>query len=302
MSVPRCAMGVIAVALVACPALVSAEAEEIGLVYIAPKECPTAAEFFERVAERSSARLVGAARERTFEVAIVRTDTGMHGSLAIRTARGVSTREVGGVSCDETVSALVIVAALAIVETSPPLAPVVTLSAPTTSARRWIVVGAGLARHRGVVPDWVYSIPVYVSLGRPNGVRVRVGMARSEQQQRVMAVGDTAFRWTTGRMDVSPLAVVRGRFDASPSLGLEAGVLEGRGTNIGMPARDARLWLAPDLALRARVLLDRFAVELEGTVAAPLIRDRFFIAPDTTVHEVPRLTFALGISLAMRLW
>ena len=306
MSLCRRAPCLIGIALVALPTVAVAEVdEEIGLVYSAPKSCPSADEFFARVAARAPARRVGAARERTFEVTIESTQAGSHGALAIRTSDGLTVREVDGATCDETVSALVVVAALAIVAgRSPAPAPAPELRA--TSARPdarerppWLAIGSGLARYHGVVPDWVYGVPAFVEIGRRHGPRMRVSLARTQAQQRVMPVGATEFRWTVGRVDLSPLTIARGRFDVAPSIGVEAGVLDGRGTKVAMPGGGSRLWLAPELALRLRLRVDRFALEIEGNVAAPLIRDRFFIAPGTTVHEVPRLTTGIGLTLAV---
>jgi hypothetical protein len=284
-------------------------AEAIALEYSAPEGCATVDEFLARVRERAPVDRVDTGAARTFEVTIELSSTGTHGVLAIRTPDGFSeAREVDGQSCDETISALVVVAALAIVAGNAPVttvAPVSTVARPSTSPRvleRWVAVGTGLAAYQGVVPANVFGVPVFVALGQNRGPRLRIGFARTQQSEVTMSAGTTEFRWTTGRIDLTPLTLRRGRFDVSPAIGVEAGVIHGRGTTTAMPASASRPWFAPDLAVRARVLIDRFALELEGTLAVPVVRDRFFIAPGTTVHEVPRVTTGVGLTLSVGFW
>jgi hypothetical protein len=261
---------------------------------------------------------VAADGARRFEITIATTAGGAHGSLAVHTAAGTTVREVDGQTCDETMSALVVVAALAIVagtEPPPVVAPPVVAPPVVAPARRGaavrktapprprrIAVGSGLALYRGVAPAPVFGVPVFAAFGRDRGSRLRVGFARSEQHQQVMPAGSTTFRWTTGRIDLSPVIVTRGRFDVAPAIGLELGALDGRGAQVAMPTGGLRPWVAPDLAVRFRVHADRFALELEGSLAVPVVRDRFFIGPGTTVHEVPRVTTAVGLTLAVGLW
>jgi hypothetical protein len=133
-------------------------------------------------------------------------------------------------------------------------------------------------------------------------MRLRVGFARTAEVRQQMTVGTTAFRWTTGRIDFTPLTLALGRFDVSPAIGMELGAIDGEGAMVAKPDGGLRPWVAPDAALRFRMLVDRFSLELEGTVAAPLVRDRFYIAPATTVYQVPRVAAAVGLTLGVRLW
>ncbi len=271
--------------------------EAIGVVYAAPDGCATADEFVDRVRARAPVRRVDTGGARTFEVTIEPTSVGVHGTLAIRTADGTTVREVEGQTCDETVSALVVVAALAIVSGTEPVVPHVQ-----PRHERRIVVGSGVALYQGVIPEPVLGVPVFATFGRNRGVRLRVGFARTAQYQQQMSAGTTTFRLTTGRLDLTPLTLARGRFDVAPAIGVEVGALDGEGTMVAKPTGGLRPWVAPDLALRFRMLVDRFALELEGSIAVPAVRDRFYIAPTTTVHEVPRVTAAVGLTLAVGLW
>jgi len=49
---------------------------------------------------------------------------------------------------------------------------------------------------------------------------------------------------------------------------------------------------------RLAVRLGPVALEIEGTAAAPLVRDRYYLAPASTVHQVPDVAFGVGTSIA----
>ena len=118
----------------------------------------------------------------------------------------------------------------------------------------------------------------------------------------MLAQGASEFRWTVGRLDVRPFALAWGPLEVAPALGLEAGALTARGTQVGSPSGGSRPWIAPELAARVGLHFARFSLELEGVVAAPLVRDRFFIAPGITVHQVPIATAGVGLALIVEVW
>lgn len=284
--------------------------ERIAMSYVVPEGCPSEAEFAERLRARAPVVQIERGAQRTFDVGIERVATGLRGTLVIRTSAGALVREVDGETCDETVAALVVVAALAIeASVSEPAPPPVPVEAPppvrpppsvrVTQRERWLAAGSGLARYQGLAPEAMFGVPVFASFGRARGPRIRVAFARTQESTAVVAEGRSTFRWTAGRIDVSPLRLVRGRFVVSPALGIAAGVLDGRGTDVGMPGGGARPWVAPEVALALGVRMGRFALELEGLASVPLVRDRFFIAPATTVHQTPWLTSAIALTLAV---
>jgi hypothetical protein len=273
--------------------------EPIRLVYTAPAGCPDDAAFFAAVTRRARAVRVDDSAARIFEVSIADANGAVRGTLAVTTADGkIATREVSGATCDETASGLALTTALAIEERIERVAP----PPPVAPSPRWhLVTGAGLAVHTGLTPRVIFGAPVFVSVGRERGWRIRAELVRTERQDLAMSAGNVDFQWTAGRLDACPFALELGLFDVSPCVGLEGGILVGHGTEVAMPAGGARPWIAPDAALRWRIKLGRVAVELEGLVAAPLVRDRFFIAPNTTVHQVPAATTSLAASLAVEL-
>ena len=308
--------------------------EAIRLVYTAPAGCPDDSAFFAGVAARARAVLVDNAAERMFSVSIVPDQAGgFRGTLAVTTTLGTTTtREVSGASCAEAVTALALVAALAIEErlVDRPVAPApLVVPAVSRASVPWhVAAGAGIGRYTGLSPDAVFGVPVFVTAGRGPGVgeggrdggpgsspampsearriggphvQIRIAFTRTERSDVVSAAGTTDFRWTAGKLDGCLAFRLVGPVAIAPCVGVEGGVLTGRGTQVAMPSTEVRPWVAPDLAVRVRVHAGRFAVELEGVVAAPLVRDRFLIAPSTTIYQVPAVATGAALSVAVDL-
>jgi hypothetical protein len=279
--------------LAAAPAHAQAAAPEpIALEYTAPGGCPDADAFFAGVRARANA-VRAAHAERLFRVAI----SADRGTLDIVAGDGTTTREVTGATCAETASALALVAALAIENrvAAPTPVPPAPVAVPWTAS-----VGAGFGRYDGIAPSAAYAIPAFVAIGRGH-VWFRLGVAVTERVAAEVPTGSVDFRWTIGRVEACPYVLVWDRFGAAACAGFEAGTLAGRGDQVAMPTSDVRPWLAPDAAARVTVRVGRAAVELEGLIAAPLVRDRFFIAPSTTVHAVPAVTTGVSAGLAFAL-
>ena len=295
------------------PASADVRAEDIRITYAAPIGCGSADEFFAQLASRATVNRVEAAAARSFDITIAKDPAGVvHGTLAIRSAAGESVREVDGASCDETIAALIVVASLAvsaereaappIAEAPPPPPPIVVTPPrppPVRVRERWLAIGSGLGRYSGVLPAPVFGVPVFVAVGHPGGQQLRLGFARTATQEAMVTAGTSEFRQTIGRLDARPGALTWGVFELAPSIGIEAGALTARGTQVGSPAGGMRPWVAPDVTARAGVHIGRFALELEGLLAIPLIRDRYFIAPGITVHQVPVVTFGVGLALVV---
>jgi hypothetical protein len=288
------------------PASADVRAEDIRISYAAPEGCGSADEFFAQLASRATVTRVDTAAARSFDITIAPApDGGVHGTLAIRSTAGESVREVDGASCAETIAALVVVASLAVSaerEAAPPIVEppppaIVAAPPPVRVHERWLAVGSGLARYSGVLPEPVFGVPVFVTVGRVGGPQLRLAFARTATQEAMLTAGTSEFRQTIGRLDARPGALTRGAFELAPSIGIEAGALTAHGTQVGSPAGGTRPWVAPDVAARASVHAGRFALELEGLLAIPLVRDRYFIAPGITVHQVPVVTFGVGLAL-----
>ncbi len=276
------------------------DAEPIQLAYSAPDGCPDEGAFFAQLQHRARAIRVAEPTARSFRVEIAGDGDGFRGRLEVSAVDGDTTaRDVHGATCVETVSALALVSALAIEER----AAVVRVT--KAEARRvgplHFALGTGAQVDGGIAPAEIFSFGAFASLRRANGWQLRLGFARSARSDVTMPEGDASFRWTIATIDACPLSFTTGRWSAAPCAGFQGGVLTAVGSDVGMASNVDRPWLAPDATVRLRVAIGRFAVELAGMVAAPLIRDRFYIAPSTTIDHVPAVTAGAQLALSVDL-
>ncbi|MEZ4257717.1 MAG: hypothetical protein R3B36_01535 [Polyangiaceae bacterium] len=104
-------------ALTVARARAQPSAEPVRLAYDAPADCPSSSAFFDEIAARTpKVRRPEAGEEaRTLRVRVTREGDAYAGSLTIEQgASGTTPRRVGGSSCAEVVSALGLIAALAV--------------------------------------------------------------------------------------------------------------------------------------------------------------------------------------------
>jgi len=128
----------LALALALVPArAAAADSEPIRIVFHAPAACPDEAAFTAQVTARTARARIAAAGEvaRTFTISITAQEARTRGTLRIDDPAGSpATRVVSGVTCEEVVSALGLITALAIdprASTAPtPLAPAPALPPP----------------------------------------------------------------------------------------------------------------------------------------------------------------------------
>lgn len=280
----------------------AADPEPVRITYGAPDGCPSEDEFVARLDREAHARRVDRGAVRTFAFAIARDPAGFRGSLAVDGAA----REVSAATCGEVASALVLVAALAIEERAPaPTPPPAPVPAPAPPApapshevtRLRLAVGAGVARYSGMTPSARLGVPVSVVAwyGRRE---LRATFDATTSDDTAMA----SFRWTAGRLEICPYVVALGHTELAPYAGVQLGALTGRGTGIDQAATETRPWIAPEAGLRARQWLGSVALEVEATAAAPLVRDRYYIAPMSTIHEVPAVAWGVAAGLVVEFW
>jgi hypothetical protein len=298
----RIAPWAVVVAVASLASRAGAEPETAAIHYTAPAGCPAEAEVLARLGEHAPVTRVEAANVRVFDLAITAVDAGFRGALSVRELGGAATtREVAAPTCDDVVTALLLVAALAIEDRAaePIVVPVRGQPAAARGApERWhLAFGAGIARYAGVTPGALVGVPLYISAahGRARGRATFDATATDD-------LGTTSFRWIAGRLDGCPYVWAAGRFEIAPCAGVQVGALTGKGTMIAAAAKDTRPWLAPELIARIGVRAGRARVELEATAAAPLVRDHYYIAPSTTVHEVPPIAYRLAATGAIEFW
>ena len=281
----------------------AAVAGPIRLEYSAPAECPAAADIEREIA----AKLADEAADDPVEIKIDGDDiVGYRGVLVTRADGNAGRREVHGATCGETAAALVLVAAIAIAapradaeaprivaQPTRPRAP----PARSRDSETRLYAGAGLALYEGVTPNALYALPIQIAARRGRG-ELRVTFDATRMDRLEMAT----FRWIAGRLDVCYDVVVLGRVALGPCGGAQVGTLEGRGRMVDQPEGQLRPWLAPELAARATLRLGPAALAIEVLAAMPLFRDRYYIAPTTTVHEVPAVVYGVSVTAAVQFW
>jgi hypothetical protein len=240
----------------------------------------------------------------------------LRGHLVVEDVDGtVSRRDVDGDGCESVLGALALMAAIAVDPTAPlqgPEVPKTTQPAPkaveavveakdeASSAsnsprpggglRLGFVTGAGATT--GIAPSVAWMIPVSTEIawGRDTSVSplFRAGFEHADSGDDGATGGDARFVLNAGTLDLCASVPVGGRIRLLPCLHAEAGALSATGSNIQPALSDTRPWagLGALGAVRYLVLSPLF-VELSLGVRFPLVRDRFFFEPDTTVFRPP---------------
>ena len=277
------------------PIVIAIDPEPIRLVYSAPASCPDAAAFFAGVTARARASRVESGDAREFRVTIEETPDGATGTLVIDAA---GLREVSGRTCGETAAALALVAAIAIEQRAGEPQEVRPPAPPRSS---WHVsAGVGLELELGTMPGTVPAVPVFVTL--EHGTRsLRLGATRGLGDDVATGSGNASFRWTLGWLDACPFGTISASWAATACVGAEAGVLEGSASSVGAPMTEQRPWLAPREQFAIAARLGPARIGLEAHVAEPIVRDRFYIAPTTTIHQTPWIVVGYGVAAAFDL-
>lgn len=288
------------VVLAGAARVAAADPEPVRITYDAPAGCPAESDAIARLTERAAVTRVDRGAVRTFALAITSEGDGFHGELSVQSGDGPpAVREVTAASCEDAVTALVLVAALAVEERAPVPAPAPVAPpprpAPVRIATPWrLAAGAGVAMYTGMTPSARFGVPLYVD-ARHGHLELRATFDTTTSDD----LGTASFRWTEGRIEGCPYAWAIGRVDLAPCAGVQIGALSGTGTMVQQASSTTRPWLAPELAGRVGVRLGRFELEAEGTAGLPVVRDHYYFGPMTTVHDVSRVTFSVASSVSV---
>ncbi|MBX3202223.1 MAG: hypothetical protein KF894_29100 [Labilithrix sp.] len=107
-----------------------------------------------------------------------------------------------------------------------------------------------------------------------------------------LASGAQHYLWLGGTLGACPARLSLGtHIRLAPCGALQIGVHSGRTTAVTNPTASSDPWLAPLAGVRLEWALgSSVSLELQGDVAFPLLRSRFFLAPSTTIFEMPGIT------------
>ena len=110
------------------------------------------------------------------------------------------------------------------------------------------------------------------------------------------------FSWTAGSLDACPIALSRGALRVWPCVRAQVGVLAADGDV--SPSRSAtRPWFSVAGLIRARLtIVGGLFIEAEGGAYTPIVRYRFFIERNETVHQSPVVATTGAASLGASFW
>jgi len=293
----------------------AAETTPVRLRYTAPAECPDRRGFFEQVSARTKlARLADASEiATTLVVRIKHVPGGTAGTIELSTPPGrTAQREVKAASCEQVVAALALMTALAIDPdastepvSKPPLpAPKLEPTAapkptrrgtpeerPASALTRW-KGGVSVELLGGIAPSLVPAVRPFIELDRegraPWGFAARLSAARLQTEVRTES-GGAEFRLWSARLEGCPAHVRVARpLWFSACLAFDFGELTATGNGVTPAQQVSRPWLAAGEITRLELrLFDALAIEAAGEIMFPLVRDRFFVQTDVTLHRAP---------------
>lgn len=295
------------------------------LAYDGAADCPDEAAFLAAV--KAQARPFeraprSAARVRSLEIAIARDGDVYTGVLRVREADGAtSERDVraddatdpASETCAGVFSALALVTALTIDSGPPPPKPppaevLPPPDPPPAPGRPWRAGaiaegGAFVSMAPGPAFGGGASFELLPPLdGAP--IALRLGVVAAASVRADTSTGSADFQWFAARLGVGLFSLSIGPVTARPTVGLDAGIARGVGSEIAVEREKIRAWFDVSaglrLQLRATPWLD---VELAGGVLVPITRDRWvFDTPEVVLHETPAAggyaTFGLRFAVA----
>jgi len=322
-AVPRLAttLGALCLAaleLVARSSVAQTTPEPIAWTYRAPPDCPSAETFEHDFRDRTRrAELVAGDAPNGPGRAVGRIEIqGPAGALA--------TRVVAGQTCRGVVSALALIAALAVdplaaesselaaraSESVPTPSPVLPSDEDTGAAqRRRTVVAAGVDGGAvvGLFPKPSPRVSLFAEARFERWAlapSARLSLSAAASSSVAASLGSATFRWWAAALDGCPFEVRFTRaLRATPCAFFEVGTLAGSGGGVALPAVESRRWIALGGSTKVSwVFVGSFFLEAHGRLEAPLVRDTFVLAaPErVVVHAVPAVVGSVELGAGVR--
>jgi hypothetical protein len=314
-------------------------ARPVHFSYEAPSGCPTEAQFVEAIRKDGGpfARAPAGASARELRIRIALGDH-VTGELVVRDPTGVeAVRTIDGARCEDVARALAVVASLSLEASAaapePPAQPPATVAAATPPVRVDVAPPAERpSTLEPLPPGWRLGVSAAGTMNGSIGLGlglaayvevvhdVRDGFAPALRLGVEFANGGTGVPTTgpfapmqdavslsqrVGRLDACPLRAVAARpwspspIEAWACARLDAGVLDAIDTHLPNGTDMQRPWMAAGSLVHVRWVMRRFFVDLEGGVMFPLLRERFYVEPSTSIYQVPAVTGAGGLALGV---
>jgi hypothetical protein len=311
--------------------------EPVRFEYRAPAGCPDAEAFVNRVQARTARARLGAAEElaRTFVVEVRADASGASAQLSFTDSRGAPVvRAVRGETCDEVVSAIALVTALAI-EAGPteanapvestqtePRSGVAPAPEPAAAPRKRALrkpepnvvvwsLGAETSVTTWLGPAPAPGVGVFGEVGTYAGASARLtllGTASStlvENETLPGAYRRANFNALLARIEGCPVvAVVGWGFRVLPCVAIGLGAFRGAGEEASVTPPRSRTIFWADLVPALRLdwtVADSLVFFGQAELGVPLVRHEFvFEGPPQPVFEVPAVGVGAAFGMAWR--
>lgn len=165
-----------------------------------------------------------------------------------------------------------------------------------------LLVGVGGELVAGPAPHPLFATPLFVGVAREGqqGINpsARLRFEHSSTSTQTEGVG-AEFSWTVAGVDLCPLAVpITSTLRFVPCARTVVGVMAASGFGVTPERSETRPWASVGAVGRLHwSLTSVFFLEFEGSLAAALVRDRFFIEPNQTLFQPSTLEGSLAISV-----
>ena len=300
----------------------ASDAESFRLVWSSSAGCGSRYSFLEELKSRTT-RLREAREDEHAIIMIVetfRTESGVRGQLTVRKPDGeVTAREVPGADCAEVESGMALIAALMVDPLAGRLDPEEVWPPPAQGTReadatptpdaapasRWSIrVEQRLIGRTAVAPGWTWGQAFGAMLTRETG-RFRPSVALSVQDTRATVVkprGSAELEWRAADLELCPIAAPIGEaWDVRACASFQVGRLRGSGFATVNPAKKRILWTSAGLQLAARYrIVGPLWLGVEGALTFPFTRERFYLEPNLTLHQVPAWAVGAGLGVGVR--
>jgi hypothetical protein len=310
------------------------------LEYWAQGQCPDAVEFARQIQTRAPRlRLAeGAEPALGFYAELDARSGSAKGTLTARSPDGREVRrEVRGSTCDDVVTALALIAALAADPAQPITAPHAASAAEVPSpvrarrpspalepaqeypvpsdaeggadpARRWTFgLGAGLAFDSSIAPSPGYGLSIAVDAEGPGGsaLRPQLGLSlnRAVAGRTEAGASIASFTWLAFRLTACPLRwPEQTPLFIRPCVFLDAGELEGSVWLETQHSDTSHAWFGLGAFGRVEALVgESLSFQLDGGLSAPLEHEEFRAGPGASLaFRVPQAGFLGKIGLSYR--
>lgn len=304
----------------------------------AAEPCPDRGAFVAAVQARTSRASEGPGEFR-LRVKIDAEAGGAKGALEIRDPDGAEQRrDVAGRTCAEVVKGLALVTALVldpdadeapITPIAPPPAPVPP--APPTAVNgipptavppparpetpppskderaRWRAFAGGtIGATGGIGPGVAPVVGLFASAALDTTSLVapslRIGLDFAGISEDLVR-GSQSYLWVAGEARACPVYVTSAaaRIRVGPCAGFQIGWHRGATNGVVNASTSSDLWLAPSASGSLEwALTSSLTLELAAGALFPLRRPRFFLAPSTTLYEVPQTAGFVTIGALVR--